>query len=127
MLADDEHRLLDESVAGSGSVDTILAAAGGFGRAQALVTGLALMAWVVHGAQVMSMAFVAPAAAAEFSAEATAVKMTGSFFFLGWLLGLSLWGRLASRRGWRFFLALPPAVIPGVWSTATSTSVPSSS
>ena len=46
------------------------------------------------------MAFVAPAAAIEFAEEATAVRMTGSFFFLGWLLGLALWGRLASQRGW---------------------------
>ena len=82
------------------SVDALLTSAGGFGKAQMLTTAVALFAWVVHGAQVMSMAFVAPAAAIEFAEEATAVRMTGSFFFLGWLLGLALWGRLASQRGW---------------------------
>ena len=85
---------------GTASVDSELVAAGGFGFAQLLIMALAISAWIVHGAQVMSMAFVAPAAAQEFSDDATAVRLTGSFFFLGWLIGLSLWGRLSSQRGW---------------------------
>ena len=97
--AEPEHnRLLDAELSPTDvarseanlSVDALLTSAGGFGKAQMLTTAVALFAWVVHGAQVMSMAFVAPAAAIEFAEEATAVRMTGSFFFLGWLLGLAL-------------------------------------
>ena len=83
------------------SMDDLLDDAGGFGAAQALTTAFAFACFVVHGAQVMSMAFVAPAAATlDFAGSPTQMKLTGSFFFAGWLLGLFLWGRVAARRGW---------------------------
>ena len=82
-------------------MDDLLDDAGGFGAAQALATAFAFACFVVHGAQVMSMAFVAPAAATlDFADSPTQMKLTGSFFFAGWLLGLFLWGRVAARRGW---------------------------
>ena len=84
----------------SQSIDDHLEACGSFGKAQCQVMLVAFCGWVVHGAQVMSMAFVAPAASQEFANEATAVKMSASFFFLGWFLGLYIWGSLASRKGW---------------------------
>ena len=65
------------------STDELLQASGGFGRAQAGIVAVAFVAWVVHGAQVMSMGFVGPAAAEEFYEEATAVKLAGSAFFAG--------------------------------------------
>ena len=86
-------------------------AAGAFGRAQLITSAYAFAAWTVHGMQVMSMAFTAPVAAAEFDADrggggggggggsagdAAAMKLTASFFFAGWMLGLSLWGGLAA-------------------------------
>jgi len=96
------------------SMDEQIEAAGAFGRAQLITSAYAFAAWTVHGMQVMSMAFTAPAAAAEFDADrgsgggggggsagdAAAMKLTASFFFAGWMLGLSIWGGLAARRGW---------------------------
>ena len=110
-------------VDGKASVDAALAASGGFGLAQALVMFVALFAWIVHGAQVMSMAYVAPAAAAEFSDDATAIRLTGTFFFTGWLVGLTLWGRLSSTRGWLFALVwIELAVAMSGLATAAATS-----
>ena len=104
------------------SLDALFVAAGGFGKCQWLVLGVALWAWVVHGAQVMSMVFVGPLVNAEFTDHPTLLQLAGSFFFAGatlftrppdpirhmaqpvdrtgWFCGLSLWGWLAVRRGW---------------------------
>ena len=41
------------------SLDALYVLAGGFGRCQQLVLLVALWAWIVHGAQVMSMVFYA--------------------------------------------------------------------
>ena len=82
------------------SMDDKLASTGGFGLCQWITSGTAFCAWVIHGAQVMSMASIGPAAAAEFVADATLVNLNGSFFFLGWLVGVGLWGKVAARYGW---------------------------
>ena len=82
------------------SMDDKLARAGGFGLCQWLTSSTAFCAWVVHGAQVMSMAYIGPAAAAEFVEDATLVRLNGSLFFLGWLFGVGIWGQLAARHGW---------------------------
>ena len=99
-LLPDEHRAMLDARPPGETMDEMLAATGGFGRLQMLVTCAAFCAWVVHGAQVMVMAFVGPAAAVEYASEGAVMKLTGSFFFAGWLLGLTLWGRLAAKRGW---------------------------
>lgn len=82
------------------SIDGLLEACGGFGRMQGLTTACAFTFLIVHGAQVMSMAYLGPAAAAEYESEGAVMRLSGSFFFVGWLAGLPLWGRLAARRGW---------------------------
>ncbi len=82
------------------SMDDKLARAGGFGLCQWLTSSTAFCAWVVHGAQVMSMAYIGPAAAVEFAEDATLVRLNGSLFFLGWLFGVGIWGQLAARHGW---------------------------
>ena len=95
----EEHHALRS--AGHETVDEMLVAAGGHGRMQSCITFGAFMAFLVHGAQVMVMAFVGPAVAAEYASEGPKLmKLTGSFFFAGWLVGLAVWGQLAARRGW---------------------------
>ena len=99
-LSEEELMITPPPARRTKSMDDLLDDAGGFGAAQALTTAFAFACFVVHGAQVMSMAFVAPAAATlDFAGSPTQMKLTGSFFFAGWLLGLFLWGRVAARRG----------------------------
>ena len=73
---------------------------GGFGRAQMLFVAFALAAWVVHGMQVMQIVFITNEAAQSFQEEPYLVKVNASFFFAGWILGLTLWGWMAARKGW---------------------------
>lgn len=88
------------------TIDDKLLRAGGLGKCQFLITLFAFGVWAVHGAQVMSMAFVGPAVAMQYPEEGAIVKCSGSFFFAGWLLGLAVWGRLASGTGWMPALAM---------------------
>ncbi len=88
-----------EQVADS-SIEAELARAGDFGPAQRRYAAFATMAWAVHGAQVMSMVFVTKHAARAFPDDATLVRLNPTFFFAGWLAGLTLWGWMAARRGW---------------------------
>lgn len=87
------------------TLDDKLLLAGGLGRFQYAITAFAFAVWAVHGAQVMSMAFVGPAVVLEYDQEGAAIRLSGSFFFAGWLLGLLVWGRLAGRAGWMRALA----------------------
>ena len=86
-----EEPLLESGGRRAPTLDSRIEAAGGFGRAQACILAFSFAVWLVHGLQVMSMAFVGPAAAAEYAAEGKVVRLTGSFFFAGWFVGLSLW------------------------------------
>ena len=61
-LSEEELMITPPPARRTKSMDDLLDDAGGFGAAQALTTAFAFACFVVHGAQVMSMAFVAPAA-----------------------------------------------------------------
>ena len=83
------------------------------------MTAYAFVVWAVHGAQVMSMVFVGPAAAEEYASDGTAIKLSGSYFFAGWLVGLAVWGRLAARRGW--MVALSAELLAGIAASFVAT------
>lgn len=120
---DDEQRAMlskmDERPAHETTMDELLLQAGGLGRCQLLVTAYAFVVWAVHGAQVMSMVFVGPAAAEEYASDGTAIKLSGSYFFAGWLVGLAVWGRLAARRGWMVALSAE-LLAAGLFGIATA-------
>ena len=49
--------------------------------------------WAVHGGQVMAFVYIGPAVEAEFDDDdAWLLRLSGSFFFAGWIAGLGLWG-----------------------------------
>ena len=95
------------------SVDGLLRQAGGFGNCQRLTTLFGFYLWAVHGAQVMAFVFVGKQVENEFEDddERWLLRLTGSFFFIGWMAGLGLWGWLASKNGWLVALAWMEAMV----------------
>jgi len=106
MCRDGTQSLLRQAPAGE-SIDTLLEQAGGFGRCQWITTAFGVYLWAVHGGQVMAFVYIGPAVEAEFDDEDSRwlLRLSGSFFFAGWIAGLGLWGWLGSRKGWLVSLA----------------------
>ena len=108
--------LLPETPAGE-SIDSLLEQAGGHGRCQWLTTAFGVYLWAVHGGQVMAFVYIGPAVEAEFAGEAGSdeerwlLRLSGSFFFAGWIAGLGLWGWLGTRHGWLVSLACMESLV----------------
>ena len=93
------------------SMDSLLLQSGGHGRCQWLTTLFGVYLWAVHGAQVMSFVFIGKDVEGEFVGDSSLLRLTGTFFFIGWMCGLNLWGWLAARRGWLVALASMEALV----------------
>ena len=104
------------------SIDGLLRQAGGFGRCQWMTNLFGVYLWAVHGAQVMTFVFIGTAVEEEFADDRWLLRLTGSFFFVGWMGGLGLWGWLASKHGWLIALAWMEAlvVLGGVLTAASA-------
>ena len=91
MCRDGTQSLLRQAPAGE-SIDTLLEQAGGFGRCQWITTAFGVYLWAVHGGQVMAFVYIGPAVEAEFDDEDSRwlLRLSGSFFFAGWIAGLGL-------------------------------------
>ena len=73
----------------------------GTGPFQRRLLGIFGLVWAADAMQVLAVGFTAVSIAASFGLGVTQALQTGTAFFLGMLLGASLFGRLADRYGRR--------------------------
>ncbi len=76
-------------------------AAVGTGPFQRRLLGIFGLVWAAEAMQVLSIGFAAPGIAASFGLTMPQALQAGTAFFLGMLVGASLFGRLADRVGRR--------------------------
>ena len=89
-------------------VESVLARAGtgSFQRRLLLIFGFV---WAADAMQVLAVGFTAPAIAETFGVSVPQAFQTGTAFFVGMLIGASLFGRLADRWGRRNVLIVTVA------------------
>nr|WP_312797632.1 MFS transporter [Tianweitania sp.] len=82
------------------SVEDILGRAGA-GSFQRRLLGIFGFVWAADAMQVLAVGFTAASIAATFDLSVPKALQTGTMFFLGMLIGASLFGKLADRHGRR--------------------------
>lgn len=91
------------------AVDTVLERAG-TGRFQRRLLGVFGLVWTADAMQVLAVGFTVASIAASFGMEVPQALQTGTLFFLGMLVGASVFGRLADRFGRRRILLITVAM-----------------
>ncbi|TNC68504.1 MFS transporter [Rubellimicrobium roseum] len=81
----------------------------GTGPFQKRLLGVFGFVWAADAMQVLAVGFTAPSIAASFGLTVPQALQTGTLFFLGMLVGASLFGRLADRIGRRRVLLVTVA------------------
>lgn len=91
----------------------------GFGRFQYRLFVIFGLVWLADAMQVLSIGFSAPSIAKTFGITVPEALSTGTFFFVGMLIGAYVFGRLADRIGRRKVL-MTTVLIDAVCGVASS-------
>ncbi|KAA8499056.1 Synaptic vesicle 2-related protein [Porphyridium purpureum] len=83
------------------SVEEMLEFAGGFGRFQMWMMGVGMVAFLACGTNMLMPEILMPRVTEAFGIDKLSADLVGSIFFIGYIVGLPLWGILSDSRGRR--------------------------